>query len=200
MLIYYKYVHVPRPKDEMIQQRALCTELNLRGRILIAPEGINGTFEGSEESAQKYIDYMNKHPLFNGIRYKTTDGTGNAFKKLKVKVRNEIVTSELGDEDIDPNQISGEHLTAEELHEWFQSGKKFKIVDMRNDYEHAAGHFDGGHGFPHLRELRTNYRTFLHRRWWLSRGHEAIGRKGGTRFGVRACGRLHVDDHHFNRQ
>jgi UPF0176 protein len=72
---------------------------------------------------------------------KRSVGTGNAFPRLSVKVRPEIVSLHLGVCDVDPNQTTGIHLAPEELHEWIKSGKEFYIVDMRNAYEHAIGHF-----------------------------------------------------------
>ena len=143
ILLYYKYIHIERPKDVMIQQRAVCGDLGLTGRILVAQEGINGTVEGSAQAVAKYMDFMDKHPLFGGIKFKQSQGTGSAFSKLKVKVRSEIVTSELGADDVNPNVVTGKYLSAEQLHEWFEQGKNFKIVDMRNEYEHIAGHFEG---------------------------------------------------------
>ena len=67
-------------------------------------------------------------------------GRGDSFPKLSVKARKEIVTLGLED-DIDPNQITGKHLKPEELKQWYESGKKFKIVDMRNGYEFKVGRF-----------------------------------------------------------
>jgi UPF0176 protein len=67
-------------------------------------------------------------------------GTGNAFPKLKIKVRPEIVSLHL-EKDIDPNQMTGKKLAPDELKKWFESGKEFYIVDMRNDYEYKVGHF-----------------------------------------------------------
>ncbi len=143
VLLYYKYVHVPRPKDQVIQQRAICQELGLKGRILIAQEGINGTLEGDLGATEAYIKYMDSHPDFKDISFKKSTGDGKAFPKLIVRARKEIVTSELGDEDINPNEVTGKYLDAETLQKWFENGESFKIIDMRNDYEFLSGHFEG---------------------------------------------------------
>ena len=58
-------------------------------------------------------------------------------------MRKEIVSLNLGVCDIDPNQVTGEKLSPEELHKWIKSGHEFYIVDMRNAYEHKVGHFEG---------------------------------------------------------
>ena len=82
-------------------------------------------------------------PRFSDINWKKSEGTGNAFPKLKVKVREEIVSLHLHDKDIKPWKVTGKYLEAEELHRWFEEGREFYIVDMRNDYEHKSGYFEG---------------------------------------------------------
>lgn len=66
-------------------------------------------------------------------------GDGNAFPKLSVKTRPEIVAARQA---IDPNEVTGKYILADELHEWFKSGKEFYTVDMRNDYEYISGYFE----------------------------------------------------------
>lgn len=141
ILLYYKYITVPNPKKEMETQKKLCERLGLKGRIIIANEGINGTIEGEIKNTEEYILMMEKHAFFQGISYKKSEGTGEAFPKLRVKVRPEIVTS--GFPSINPNQTTGKYLTADQLHTWFQEKKEFYLVDMRNDYEYASGFFQG---------------------------------------------------------
>lgn len=145
IILYYKYIPVPRPRDAVIQQRSLCTELGLKGRVLIASEGINGTLEGDSGAIEAYCRYMDNHALFSGINFKKSQGTGSAFPKLVIKARKEVVTGDLGEIDINPNEVAGKYITAEELHELLNSRQQndFKIVDMRNDYEQAVGKFEG---------------------------------------------------------
>lgn len=129
-----------------MRQRELCEKLGLKGRIIVASEGINGTVEGERENTEKYIAAMREDARFADIHWKRSEGTGSAFPKLSVKTRKEIVSLHLEDGgvcDIDPNQITGIHLKPEELHEWIRTGKEFFIVDMRNAYEHKVGHFEG---------------------------------------------------------
>jgi len=153
ILLYYKYVHIENPEEVMTWQRQMCQELGMTGRIIIAPEGINATAEGTTENTETYIRRVQEDNRFSGINFKRSFGTGNAFPKLSVKVRSEIVGLKLGDKDINPNEVTGKHLSAEELHKWFESDQEFYIVDMRNDYEHASGHFVNSI-FPKL----TNFR------------------------------------------
>jgi UPF0176 protein len=154
VLLYYKYVTIEHPKELMRAQRELCERLGLKGRILIAREGINGTLEGTEDAIEQYCMETKKHSGFEDIWFKKSDGIGDAFPKLVVKVRNEIVTGML-EKDIDPIRVTGKYLSAEELHTWFEEGKEFYIVDMRNDYEQRIGHFEGSlfSGMENFRDL-----------------------------------------------
>ncbi len=143
ILLFYKYTRIEDPEVFRDAQRALCEELELKGRIIVAHEGINATFEGTAENVEKYKTELAKDPRFQNIHYKISDGTGNAFPKLIVKARKEIVSLHLGDEDFDPSITTGVHLKPEELRAWLERGEEFTIVDMRNDYEHKVGHFAG---------------------------------------------------------
>lgn len=140
ILLYYKYVTVPNPEHVRDEQRTLCENLGLKGRIIVASEGMNGTVEGTREATEKYMRQMEKFQLFKGMNYKKSRGTGNAFPKLKVRVRPEIVTS--GMPELNPTQVTGRYLTSEELHAWYKEKREFYIVDMRNDYEYASGYFE----------------------------------------------------------
>lgn len=141
ILLFYKYIHIADPEKLREKQRELCESLNLKGRIIIAKEGINGTVEGLKTEVKKYIKAMQKDPKFKDVVFKKSQSTGNAFPKLSVKARKEIVAARLGKDDVDPSKLTGKYLTAKQLHEWIRSGKKFYIVDMRNDFEQKSGYF-----------------------------------------------------------
>lgn len=156
IILFYKYTHIDDPKAFRDAHFDLCKSLDLKGRMIIAYEGINGTFEGTDAACQEYMNIMKADPRFLDIHWKVSKGTkdGTAFPRLSVKVRKEIVSLHLGDEaDIDPNQTTGIHLKPEDLHKWYKEGKKFSIVDMRNDYELRVGKFEGTI-FPDLNNFR----------------------------------------------
>ena len=157
ILLYYKYTTIKDPATEMAQQRAVCEVLGLKGRIIVAEEGINGTFEGTTENVEKYVSWMSLRKGFTDIHWKRSAGTGDAFPRLSVKVRKEIVSLHLHEEaDINPNKLTGVHLKPEELRSWYEQGKDFYIVDMRNDYELEVGKFEGTvfPGLSNFRDLR----------------------------------------------
>ena len=162
ILLYYKYTHIDDPKGFMSEQRALCLRLGMKGRIIVATEGINGTIEGTEEACKAYQEALmdteiGGKKVFANIHWKVSTGTsdGTAFPRLSVKARKEIVSLHLADDDtdIDPNQMTGVHLKPEELKKWYEEGKEFYIVDMRNDYELTVGKFEGTI-FPELNNFR----------------------------------------------
>lgn len=148
IIIFYKYTDVADPAAFMAWQKATCLELGLLGRILVAHEGINGTAEGTSEHIKEYERRMHAQDGssgtfgdFHDVWFKHSSGTGEAFRGLKVKVRREIVSLSLPENDVDPRKTTGTHITPQTLKEWIEKGEEFEIVDMRNDYEFKVGHF-----------------------------------------------------------
>ncbi len=141
VLLYYLYVPVADPEKLRQEQLELCLKLNLLGRIIVSGEGINGTVEGLAQDTKKYMEIMDKDLRFTGMHFKKSRGTGSAFSKLSVKARDDIVSNAVKELELNPNQLTGKYLTPEELHGWIHSGRKFFMVDMRNDYETAVGYF-----------------------------------------------------------
>lgn len=116
ILLYYKFVQIPDPeafKDEHLQY---CKDLGLKGRILVASEGINGTVSGTIEQTEQYMQDMHANPLFADMVFKIDPSEGHAFKKMFVRHREELVTFRVEDE-LDPNVISGKRLSPQEFFE-----------------------------------------------------------------------------------
>lgn len=80
VILFYKFVPVPDPETVKHWQRELGERHELKGRIIIAPHGINGTLGGELDNVKKYIKAMNLHPLFKKIEYKWSEGTGNDYQ------------------------------------------------------------------------------------------------------------------------
>ena len=141
VMLFYRYVRIDDPEAFREELRAICERACIKGRFIVAHEGLNGTCEGTPEAANEFIRTLTSDARFADMHIKYSRGTGAAFPKLKIRVRPEIVSLGLGDEDFDPNEFTANHLKPEELHSWFEQKKDFVIVDMRNDYEHRVGHF-----------------------------------------------------------
>lgn len=161
ILLYYKYAAIKSPAKFAQEQRTFCEAHNLKGRIIVASEGINGTVEGLKKDTQAYRRFLSAKRGFKTIHWKVSEGTGSAFPRLSVKVRPEIVSLSLEkaepgkrrDTDVDPRTTTGVHLKPADLKKWFDKGEKFTIIDMRNDYEHKVGAFEGS-VLPPLKNFR----------------------------------------------
>ncbi len=163
IILFYKYTHIEDPEALKNAQMALCKHLGLKGRCIVAHEGINATYEGTNEACEEYMAHMKAQPAFADIHWKISKGTddGTAFPRLSVKVRPEIVSLHLHNDDINPNEITGNHLKPAELREWYEKNKEFYIVDMRNDYELRVGKFEGT-VFPKLNNFRDLKKNLKH--------------------------------------
>jgi len=141
VLLFYKYITIDNPEalKGWVLERAKA--LGLTGRVIVAEEGINGTLEGSLENTNIFKDEFLADSRFSDVQVKTSSGTGTAFPKLSVKVRDEIVGTHFDKQKVDPRKQTARHLRPEELRAWYESQKDFVVVDMRNDYEFASGHF-----------------------------------------------------------
>lgn len=138
-ILYYKFVPVPDPVSVMHWQRNLCQRLNLKGRIIVAEQGINGTLGGAIEDVKSYKKEMNTHPLFKGIEYKWSDGQREDFPRLSVKVRPELVTL-APDESFDVfNSSTG--LRPKQWHQYLEEHPDAIVLDARNNYESDIGYF-----------------------------------------------------------
>lgn len=143
VILFYKYIEIQDPEKLVEQQREIGERLHIKGRIIIAKEGINGTAEGTSQAIEEYCSLLHNDPRFSDLWFKKSEGDGTSFKKLQVRVRNDIISDKISHWEVNPAKTTGKYLTAEQLHQWFIMGKKFYIVDMRNNYEHASGHFEG---------------------------------------------------------
>lgn len=141
ILLFYKYVDIDNPAELMEAIRTYATERNMKGRVILANEGINGTLEGTVEAAAQFAAWIKADSRFADMHVKTSQGYGDAFPKLSVKVRAEIVT--LKAPHLKPHAGDGaKHIAAEELHTMFENGEEFVVLDMRNGYEYDLGHFE----------------------------------------------------------
>jgi len=111
----------------------------VRGTLLLATEGINGTVAGSEASITRLLDYLREDERLRDIDYKLSYDDEIPFYRSRVKLKREIVT--MGVEDIDPAH-GGTYVDARDWNALI-SDPEVTLVDTRNDYESAIGSFDG---------------------------------------------------------
>lgn len=139
VLLYYYYTTIEDPAAFAVEHLQACENLNLKGRILVASEGINGTVSGTIEDTNAYMEMMKNSPLFEGIVFKIDEAEGHAFKKMHCRPRQELVHLSLED-DINPNELTGRYLSPVEFMEEMQDEDTI-VLDARNTYEYDVGHF-----------------------------------------------------------
>ena len=145
VILYYIFTPLSDPSAIKVWQKNLCESLNLKGRIIIAPHGINGTLGGEMDDIKKYIRQTRSYEGFSKMKFKWSDGTGNDFPKLSVKVRPELVA--FGN----PNEIKvsrdgvvggGKHLKPHQVEELVKHrGNEVVFFDGRNTFEAKVGRF-----------------------------------------------------------
>ena len=159
IILYYCFAPVPDPKAVRLWQKTLCEQLDLKGRIIIADHGINGTLGGDVKALKAYVKATREY--FKTIEFKWSDGGAEDFPKLSVKVRDEIVTFGTADEiQVDDQGIigGGRKLKPKQLHELIKQ-KDVVLFDGRNRHEAAVGRFkdavvtDVDHSRDFIKEL-----------------------------------------------
>lgn len=168
VLLYYNYVAIEDPEIFAQEHLALCKSFNLKGRILVANEGINGTVSGLIEDTDRYMEWMHQDERFKDTLFKIDEADHHAFKKMHVRPRKELVSLNLED-DINPHQLTGAYLSPKEFREAILD-EDTVVIDARNDYEYDLGHFRGAvrpdiRNFRELPEwIRANKEKFMEKR------------------------------------
>ena len=145
VILYYLFTPLPDPAAIKAWQKNLCQSLNLKGRIIISPHGINGTLGGQMNDLKKYIRQSRGYEGFSKLKIKWSEGTGNDFPKLSVKIRPELVAFGYPDEiKVDKNGVigGGKHLKPNQVAELVSKrGDEVVFFDGRNAYEAKVGKF-----------------------------------------------------------
>lgn len=145
IILYYKFTPIKDPAAVMLWQKTLCNSLNLRGRIIISPHGINGTVGGEIDDVKAYIKETKQFTGFKEIVFKWSDGSREDFPRLSVKVRPELVGFKAADEiAVDENGVvgGGTHLKPRQVHELVEKyGDDVVFFDGRNAHEAKIGKF-----------------------------------------------------------
>ena len=145
VILYYTFTPLSDPAAIRIWQKTLCEALNLKGRIIVSPHGINGTLGGDIDDLKKYIRQTRSYDGFAKMKFKWSDGTGNDFPKLSVKVKAELVAFGNPDEiKVDKNGVvgGGKHLKPAQVEELVaKRGSDVVFFDGRNAFEAKVGRF-----------------------------------------------------------
>ena len=139
VLLYYCYSRIEDPEAFREEHHLRCLELNLKGRIIVASEGLNGTVSGLIEDCEQYMKDLHDDTRFADTEFKIDYVDDHTFTKLHVRVKPEIVHSTIS---IDPRQKTGQYIEPEEFKKILkESPEDVVILDVRSNYEHHVGKF-----------------------------------------------------------
>jgi UPF0176 protein len=140
----YQFVPLPDFRDIREPLRRICADLELKGTLLLALEGINGTVAGRPRAIDSLVDELRHGPLFGGrldnLELKFSTAAGMPFGRMKVRLKKEIVT--LGSPDADPTRKVGTYVSAQDWNGLLEDSD-IVLVDTRNDFEVEMGTFEG---------------------------------------------------------
>ena len=136
---FYKFADICDLETKQAQILALCREKNIKGTIILAEEGINGTIAGNKKAIAFVLNNLRSLPNLADLEQKESTAEKAPFAKLKVKIKPEIVT--LGMPEVNPNQQVGTYINPQDWNEVI-SNPEVVVIDTRNDYEVEIGTFE----------------------------------------------------------
>lgn len=136
----YKFVKLEDYKKIRKPLLNLMKELDIKGTLLLAEEGINGTISGTRSSINELLTWLTSDPRFKNLSHKESFSEKHAFYRTKVKLKKEIVTMGIGS--IDPVTQAGTYVKPENWNDLINDPDVI-LVDTRNDYEVEIGTFNG---------------------------------------------------------
>ncbi len=137
IILFYKFIDIEDPEGFADGQREFCRKEGLLGKLLVAREGINGSFAGTPAQMERYKNFLTSINGFSDVNFKEETASFLPFRKLIVRVKKEIIRLEM---EVDMRK-RGKYITPEELLALYESGEDFIMLDTRNSYESEVGRF-----------------------------------------------------------
>ncbi len=157
----YQFLPLPDYRELREPLRAFCAELNIKGSLLLAHEGINGTVGGEPAAIEAFVAQLRDGAVFGGrldrLELKLSTASNMPFRRLKIRLKKEIVT--LGDATTDPTRRTGTYVEATEWNSLLAEPDVL-LIDTRNAFEVALGTFDGAID-PKISRF-SEFREFVH--------------------------------------
>lgn len=158
----YHFTRLSDLPDLQADLKSECEALEIKGTLLLAAEGINGTIAGADAALLGFLDKLSKRPEFSGLEWKLSYSPSPPFGRMKVRLKKEIVT--MGQPNVDPTHRVGRYVAPEDWNELIQSDD-IALIDTRNDYEVAIGTFQGA-----VNPNTKSFRDFP--AWWEQNKHK----------------------------
>jgi UPF0176 protein len=160
---FYQFAALPDFRQLREPLRSICAELRLKGSVLLAHEGINGTLAGSDEAITALVEELRQGALFGGrldnLELKFSQSAAMPFQRLKIRLKKEIVA--LGDASADPTRQVGIYVEPADWNALIATPDTL-VIDTRNAFEVAMGTFAGALD-PGIRSF-GQFREFAARR------------------------------------
>ncbi|MGA1762692.1 MAG: rhodanese-related sulfurtransferase [Gammaproteobacteria bacterium] len=163
---FYKFALIEDPKLLQNEVLAFLMDQSIKGTVLIANEGINGTVAGLEANILNFRNFLINLGLYSNTDFKLSYCDFLPFPRLKVKLKKEIVT--IGKPNVDPIKKVGEYVAPENWNELI-SQEDVLVLDTRNTYEVSIGSFQGA-----IQPQTTNFREFPQ---WIKDQESFISKK-----------------------
>ena len=136
----YKFVELDNLEKRRDVLRELVDRLDLRGTILLSPEGVNLFIAGERAEIDQFLHAVHLDPAFEDLETKESISDHQPFNRMLIKIKNEIIA--FGIEGVNPIRETSPKLPAVELKKWLDEGRKVHLLDTRNDYEVEVGTFE----------------------------------------------------------
>ncbi len=146
---FYKFIQLPDFAEMRSPLHDLCESLGIRGTILLAEEGINGTLAGTVEAIAQILNHLRADPRLADLEHKESCAELPPFDRLKIRLKKEIVTLGLP---VDPNQQVGTYVRPQDWNALI-ADPEVVVIDTRNDYEVDIGSFERSQN-PKTRSFR----------------------------------------------
>ena len=152
----YRFVHLDDAPALRAPLQALCDARGVKGTLLLATEGINGTIAGAPDAVEAVLAHLRADPRLAALTHKTSWSDKPPFLRMKVRLKREIVTLRVPE--LDPNRTVGRYVKPQDWND-LVNDPEVVLIDTRNDYEVAIGTFQGA--------LNPNIKTFTELPAWL---------------------------------
>lgn len=153
------YTELKAPLQDM------CDLLGIKGTLLLAYEGINGTIAGTDTAITQILSYLRADPRLSELEHKESRAAEMPFYRMKVRLKKEIVT--MGVNGVDPNDVVGTYVDPEDWNALI-SDPDVVLIDTRNDYEVEIGTFKGA--------VNPDTQTFREFPKWVEDNREALNK------------------------
>ncbi len=159
-LLFYKFIKLENLQHVLEKQKQFCNSIGLKGKILLAEEGINGSVSGTKAQVDRYKEFMKKEKLFVDIIFKEEIGSLIPFEKMLIRIKKEIIRFDIT---LDLTK-TGKHISPEEFFDMHNKKEDVIVLDARNNYESKVGKFKNAitsdienfREFPKVAEMLKN--------------------------------------------